>query len=361
MWQTPAKPCVDQACVADTGPAACVGQCSPNATKCSADFQLQTCTTKGQWGAATACANGKTCIGNACTGVCVPNATPTQCSQATPQFCNASGQWENRAAGACSGNSPICLGGQCVECNLGDKRCNGSTPQGCSPQHTWQDAPACSGDTPICTNGTCACTNGSSRCKDARTPESCVGGSWVAGNACSGNTPACNGGGCKECSGADSRCTDNDNILQTCDGNGNWVSRACTLGCNVGGHPHCNTPAQLGGIVACGIMTCTNSEGCCASPGNFHCGPCDANEPQKTPYVVCDGNIDCGPNKCCFVAGPYAGAHFNTYCATDCGVSVLGASKFNVCDPEFPVCPPARTCTAWKDAESVLHVCTPAN
>jgi hypothetical protein len=119
----------------------------------------------------------------------------------------------------------------------------------------------------------------------------------------------------------------------------------------------------VGGIVACGTdLTCASgSEGCCASPGNFHCGACDASEPQKTPYVLCDGNIDCGPNYCCMVAGPYAGAHFNTYCALDCGASVMGASKFNTCDPDFPACPAGKTCTPWKDAETVIHVCTPAN
>jgi hypothetical protein len=363
-WQTPAKTCADQACVADSGPAACVGQCAPNATKCSADFQLQTCTTKGQWAASSPCANAKTCIGTACTGVCAPNATPSQCNQSTPQFCNASGQWENRAAGACSGNTPLCLGGQCVACNVGDKRCgNGGAPQICNAQHAWEDTAPCAGDTPVCTNGTCGCTNGQSRCKDGSTPEFCVAGTWVTGNACSGNTPVCIGGSCKECSGTEARCTDNFNILQTCDGNGNWISKSCPHTCSTGGHPHCATPTQVSGIVACGTdLTCASgSEGCCASPGNFHCGACDAAEPQKTPYVLCDGNNDCGPNYCCMVAGPYVTPHFNTYCATDCGVSVQGASKFYTCDPDFPACPTGKTCTAWKDAETVIHVCMPAN
>src|SRR5258705_3888231 len=185
MGQTRAKPCVDQACVADWGPAACVGQCAPNADKCTADFQLQTCTTKGQWGAASACPNNKTCIGGACTGVCAPNGTPTQCNQATPQSCNASGRWKNRAAGGCSGNTPICWNGQCVACNVGDKHCgNGTTPQTCNAQHMWEDAPACAGDTPVCMNGSCACVSPASRCKDPGTPEFSVGGAWITGNGC---------------------------------------------------------------------------------------------------------------------------------------------------------------------------------
>jgi hypothetical protein len=183
------------------------------------------------------------------------------------------------------------------------------------------------------------------------------------GNACSGNTPVCLGAGnCKECSGTESRCSANFDILQTCDGSGNWISKACSLGCNTGERPHCNTPAQVGGIVACGDTNCqSGSEGCCASLGNFYCGACQSGEPQKTPQIMCDGNIDCGPNKCCMVAGPYAGAHFNTFCATDCGASVMGASIFYTCDPDFPHCPAGKTCSPWKDAETILHVCTPAN
>ena len=55
----------------------------------------------------------------------------------------------------CSGDTPVCVDGVCVECETGARSCDGDTPVVCAADHRRQRQAACSGDAPICNNGVC--------------------------------------------------------------------------------------------------------------------------------------------------------------------------------------------------------------
>lgn len=56
----------------------------------------------------------------------------------------------------------------------------------------------CSGRTPVCENGVCVeCASDSTpRCIENETPQQCVNNKWVSEPACSGNRPVCARGEC---------------------------------------------------------------------------------------------------------------------------------------------------------------------
>jgi hypothetical protein len=55
----------------------------------------------------------------------------------------------------CSGDTPVCVDGLCVECETGARLCDGDTPVVCDDDHHKQRQAACKGETPICNNGVC--------------------------------------------------------------------------------------------------------------------------------------------------------------------------------------------------------------
>ncbi len=59
-----------------------------------------------------------------------PSPAPLRCSGTTRQLCSAGGNWANHAT-QCSGSSPACLNGNCVQCSPGTYQCidfgNGDT------------------------------------------------------------------------------------------------------------------------------------------------------------------------------------------------------------------------------------------
>lgn len=91
----------------------------------------------------------------------------------TPQVCEG-GAFQN--ASACSGSTPACVEGHCLECDPGDGqnyRCVGATPELCSDNGSWVSQPSCAGDTPVCQPGTgeCVCGEGHSFSCTNRTGE----------------------------------------------------------------------------------------------------------------------------------------------------------------------------------------------
>jgi hypothetical protein len=113
------------------------GTCTPGATQCTSDTQVETCNTSGQWGAATTCSFVCTgYMGGNCGGVCTPNTT--QCTSDTQvETCSASGQWgtattctyacvgaDGGVAGDDGGAGGNC-GGVCVP---GATQCNNNPP-----------------------------------------------------------------------------------------------------------------------------------------------------------------------------------------------------------------------------------------
>ena len=167
------------------------GICTPASTPSTcANNTPQFCNASGQWQGVDggACVGvTPTCLNGTC-GTCVPNPTPTACAQNTPQFCNGVGVWTNVAAGACTGATPACLSGTCVQClpNTSPTRCANNTPQSCTTAGQWQNAAAaCSGPTPTCAAGACVCslTTCGPSCTDTSTDPSNCG---ACNHACGG-------------------------------------------------------------------------------------------------------------------------------------------------------------------------------
>jgi hypothetical protein len=257
---------------------------------------------------------------------------------------------------------PVCLGGQCVACTAGDKRCgDGTTPQACNDKNQWVDESACSGDLPVCVQGKCACSDAqSARCKNAATPEVCSNGTWVSLNACSGSIPYCLDGKCKACKVPSTRCGSSG--VEKCS-DGDWVlDKACSLGCLDG---RCRTPPEVAGVVGCGgDLTCTTEQGCCnlfaVNPVSYPaaCGACTPEKPKETVYSKCDGPNDCGPGEfCCLAAGAYVTPHFTSYCRASQCASMTGVTMWTVCNPQAPACPSNQKCSPSGLAGSILSVC----
>ena len=95
----------------------CYPDCTPGEKKCKGDIP-QICNSKGKWD------NGKTCeFGcNEMTGGCYPECAPGQkhCDKDTAYSCDEDGYYDSMA---CANNFPVCLNGECVECEPGDKQC----------------------------------------------------------------------------------------------------------------------------------------------------------------------------------------------------------------------------------------------
>lgn len=76
------------------------------------------------------------------------------CQGLTPRTC-VGGQWQTGTA--CSGANPVCMTGQCVQCNPNDSQCSVNTVQKCDSTGHWQDQQACADPTPTCKGGACVC------------------------------------------------------------------------------------------------------------------------------------------------------------------------------------------------------------
>lgn len=84
-----------------------------------------------------------------------------RCSDSQPEVC-ANGEWFSSGS-ACSGSTPVCLEGRCVECSPGEERCMDSTQPGkCDATGTMvANGAACTGTTPQCLDNTCVACDGS--------------------------------------------------------------------------------------------------------------------------------------------------------------------------------------------------------
>jgi hypothetical protein len=121
--------------------------CTPGATQCTSETQLETCETNGQWGTATTCTYA--ClgyVGGYCGGVCIPNTT--RCTSDTHvETCSMTGQWgaATTCTYACLGADDGGVGGNCGgACIPGAMQCsNSSQIQTCDNTGTWQNTTTC--------------------------------------------------------------------------------------------------------------------------------------------------------------------------------------------------------------------------
>jgi hypothetical protein len=128
-WVNNGYPCVDQTCIGGV----CTGVCAPSQTACADAGAQETCTTSGQWGAATSCGFEQPC----CNGACDLN-DPKNCGS-----CGTTcGATNNCGNGVCA---PPGTCGLCAE----DVQCEAY----CSPK---------TGYVYCCASGTCTATAGAS-------------------------------------------------------------------------------------------------------------------------------------------------------------------------------------------------------
>jgi hypothetical protein len=94
-----------------------------------------------------------------------------------PSICDVTGTWI--PADACSGATPLCLDGACVECSPGAKDCDGAERRTCSTNGIWQVDEVCPF---VCIENACAgeCVPDSVDC-DGRVARRCDEiGTWVS-------------------------------------------------------------------------------------------------------------------------------------------------------------------------------------
>jgi hypothetical protein len=159
--------------------------------------------------------------------VCFDGTSDCQGPNGAPRSC-VGGQWQ--IGSVCSGSSPICLAGQCVQCNPNDTQCDINTVQQCDNTGHWQDKQACADPDPTCQGGKCVCTNtvcGGSCVdlqKDTKNCGSC-------GHDCQGGT--CNLGVCQDVTLASSQVSP---YFITTDGtNVYWTNSSSVVRVPVGG------------------------------------------------------------------------------------------------------------------------------
>jgi hypothetical protein len=143
-------------------PDAATGVCTPTATQCTSETQVETCGSDGQWEGPTTCQYA--CVddaGGACGGICTPGAM--QCSGGAAETCSSEGQWVTTTT--CSGGMTCAVSGGTAACACpsGETSCGGTcfdlatgTPGagGLGPNHCG----TCTGSCAIgasCVDGTC--------------------------------------------------------------------------------------------------------------------------------------------------------------------------------------------------------------
>lgn len=104
------------------------------------------------------CPSGQYCV----RGICgVERELPNDAGWPEPRDKDAGNEIDaavranKMCANGCSGDTPACVDGMCVECETGTRLCDGDTPVVCNADHRRQRQAACSGDAPICNNGVC--------------------------------------------------------------------------------------------------------------------------------------------------------------------------------------------------------------
>ena len=104
-------------------------------------------------------------------------------------------------------------GGSMVDSGTGGSKDSGSSGA-CAMDGGAGCSLACSGNTPVCENGICVeCETGSARCGTSDTPEVCQNGAWVQQPRCKGAAPTCSFGVCGNAVVAGGTVTVEDGVL----------------------------------------------------------------------------------------------------------------------------------------------------
>jgi sulfatase modifying factor 1 len=193
----------------------CSSSCTQGQTACISGG-LATCAqgSNGCWAYGTPVACGgvrQTCTGPSGSAACTCNAS-SLCSSAAAACANPSliavcaqdayGCFYEGSSSPCSGSTPVCLNGACVQCGSGQMWCSSSAqPQTCDSSGTWQNATACSGSTPLCSSGVCGCVPGALQCSGGDVQTCGTNNEWGTAVACAGSSACAGPGLCETTTG----------------------------------------------------------------------------------------------------------------------------------------------------------------
>lgn len=221
---------------------ACV-YCQPGEKRCSGTVP-ETCDAKGQWSAGNACSGATPmCVGGDCVECQAPSSCPATTNDCLSVTCKSAqcGLSPKAQGTPCAASAGTCDGsGQCNVCQPGSKTCNGNVPMVCGSNGQYTPQPACSGAKPNCSpaTGSCVECTSATQCPGTSSPclqavcasNACGIGNQGDGTACalSGDSGSCASGVCKVCTPGKTRCkSGSTTTLQSCDSSGQWQDGAC--------------------------------------------------------------------------------------------------------------------------------------
>ncbi|MGI5829201.1 MAG: hypothetical protein ACOX8U_03425, partial [Bradymonadia bacterium] len=282
------------------------GDCVNGDAKCENDSGTGSSSVcaNGVWGTAVSCGDGIVCKadGETC-GDCAENTK--QCSESgVPQTCT-DGAWADGTA--CSGDTAVCLAGNCVACTPGSTKCDnngegeGSTYT-CSTEGTWGGGSACTDGFSCNTENECGeCVNGAKKCIGSNQPQSCTNGAWSNEAACSALTPVCNSddGNCVACTN-DGHCSGETPVCNTETNECEAAPVSCEPGtkeCVDETFRECNTEGNAWEPIECGTGEYASTPYCVAT--DDMCAACTKDEHCSAPTPACKVDTDNPSNNVC--------------------------------------------------------------
>ncbi|HJX06175.1 MAG TPA: hypothetical protein VJ461_05680, partial [Candidatus Nanoarchaeia archaeon] len=291
-------------------------------------------------GGSCVCNGAGSCVSQP--AVCIHECSPSgakQCSGNSVQTCgnydlDSCFEWGNTVA--CSGSTPYCSGGVCVQCTQASD-CNDNnecTSDSCSSNvcsnSRVANGTSCTGGS--CCSGSCDTTVGNSDFYvNCRNGPGCVGTSWqynIAnnGSVCSGTCTQCANGFCNF--NNNSRCSSGQVCLSgTCSSTGCTSDSQCS-----GSTPYCNT--ANGQCVVCLLASHCSDNNPCTTDSCVSNVCTSTNAADNTSCTSCSGtSCKCQTGVCSCVpdcAGKQCGSNG---CGGSCGncLSYIGG---NVCYDE---------------------------
>jgi hypothetical protein len=295
-------------CDAETGQC---DACAPNSAVCKSEIELSVCSPDGQEVTDTPCsgatpycaagADGDACVECLSAADCLEFAT--ECAAAACTATGTCGIAPLQSGTPCGplGEGGTCNGsGQCVFCDPGDTKCDGSVPATCDGAGQWVDGNACNGAAPICSDGACVecvtaleCPETTNDCLASLCDQNVCGFAPKPASApCANGAGTCNGSGqCNFCSPTSKVC--NGNALLVC-GSGGAYDPPINCG---GGTPYCdpNDPR----CVQCYVSSqCAPSSNPCLAP-NCAANVCGFSQvPNGSACTVAGENGTCNAGQC---------------------------------------------------------------
>lgn len=250
------------------------------------------------------CENG--CVNSGLNDFC------SDCARGTEKRCNAAGTgvvtcdadggWPaDSTATACGSATPVCVGGECKQCQPGTTRCQSGQLQTCGASGTWASgtSTSCSygcfdapdGQTDYCKdcNDTTQtqCDSGLSAVQTCNTTTGRFSSAMTCADGCFDVTNSYTDY-CRDCASTETRCAGASSaVYQICSASGLWTDGMCAASCS-GMEPN----------ATCGV--CTNGTTQCANDATTSVGQLKTCTSGMLPATgtPCTGGNSCAGNAC---------------------------------------------------------------